>query len=112
MSKIESRLIIVLKYALDVRSSPENILLRMAVTDIKRFTLSLQVADRNVEFELQPVNIREKQLYQVYTVYNGNQIRFHLQIQNAEQFIITDKNSCPKEYHSLESEFSAAILGS
>lgn len=84
----------------------------MAIIDIKRFTLSLQVADNtNVEFDFHPVNIREKQLYQVYTVYKGSQVRFHLQIQNGERFIIADKNSCPKEYHSLESEFSVAILG-
>lgn len=81
----------------------------MAVIEIKRFTLTLQLAERSIAFELHPVNIREKQLYQVYTFHDGKQVRFHLQKQNGENFIITDKNHCPKDFHLLESEFSSAI---
>ncbi|MET6997846.1 hypothetical protein [Chitinophaga defluvii] len=81
----------------------------MPAIDIKKFTKAINVDGADVEFNFQPMNIRKKQLYQVYCNYNGSQVRFHLQSKDEQNFMIASKASCPKEYHGLEPEFSEAI---
>jgi hypothetical protein len=84
----------------------------MPTIEIKRFNASLQLDASVIQFELHPVNIREKQLYQVYTQLGGKEYRFHMQGKDGKNFQITDKNRCPKEYLALESQLSDAILNS
>lgn len=79
---------------------------------IKRFSKVFTVDGQEVNFDFLPMNVRVKQLYQVYAQYEGAQIRFHLQINNEGEFRIMDTNACPAPYRSLEAEFSAAIIES
>ena len=62
------------------------------------------------EFEFLTMNIAKLQLFQVYALYEGKKIRFHMQRSNKGDFYITDKQACPEVYHSLEGTLSDAIL--
>lgn len=79
-------------------------------TDIKRFMIDLPLEAENIPFHLHPVNVREKQLYQVYTTFQGKEHRFHMQSSDGQNFKITDRARCPKDYLVLESALSEAIV--
>jgi hypothetical protein len=81
----------------------------MAIPVIKKFIFSAQVNDAEVLFDMHPVNIREKQLYQVYTQHNNAPVRFHMQATDGVNFKITDRNTCPPAYIALEQALSDAI---
>ncbi|MGO4292123.1 hypothetical protein [Chitinophaga sp. RAB17] len=81
----------------------------MAIPVIKKFIFSAQVDEAEVKFDMHPVNIREKQLYQVYTHYNNTPVRFHMQATDGLNFKITDRNTCPPAYIQLEQQLSDAI---
>lgn len=80
--------------------------------DIKRFNITLPLDSQMIHFDLHPVNIREKQLYQVYTRFGDREYRFHMQTEDGKNFRITDRISCPNEYINLESSLSEAIYNS
>jgi hypothetical protein len=84
----------------------------MPTIEIKRFNASLQLEASMINFELHPVNVREKQLYQVYTQFENKEYRFHMQGKEGKNFLITDKNRCPEEYLILEYQLSEAIINS
>jgi hypothetical protein len=84
----------------------------MPTIEIKRFNASLQLDASMINFELHPVNVREKQLYQVYTQFENKEYRFHMQANDGKNFQITDKNRCPEKYLALESQLSEAITNS
>jgi hypothetical protein len=71
---------------------------------------NFQATIRDVPFEFITMNGVRLQLYQVYVLYNGQKVRFHMQIREDGNFYITDKHACPAEYHELEGAFSEAIL--
>lgn len=79
----------------------------MAIT---RFNVSFDTENGPHEFSFHPVNIRDKQLYQVYTTYDRTELRFHMQVQNSGSFYITDKSKCPEFVINLEAQFSDAII--
>jgi hypothetical protein len=62
------------------------------------------------EFEFLTMNAVRLQLFMVYVIYEGKKQRFHMQLKEDGIFYITDKQSCPEIYHSLESTMSDAIL--
>lgn len=62
------------------------------------------------EFEFFTMNAVKLQLFQVYVLHDGKKKRFHMQLNNEGAFYITDKNSCPEIYHTLEKTLSDAIL--
>jgi hypothetical protein len=61
-------------------------------------------------FEFITMNRVKLQLFQVYVQHDGKKKRFHMQLNDEGIFYITDKQSCPEIYHTLESTFSDAIL--
>lgn len=77
---------------------------------IIRFSISLDTEHGPFTFSFHPINIRDKQLYQVYTNYNQSELRFHMQVQNSGSFYITDKTICPAFIASLEAQLSDAII--
>lgn len=79
---------------------------------IKKFTKTFPVGDAEVQFEFLPMNIRIRQLYQVYAMYGEKKLRFHMQINPEGQFRIMDRNRVPAPFIALENEFSDAILAS
>jgi len=50
------------------------------------------------------------QLFQVYVQHEGKKKRFHMQLNEAGTFYITDKSVCPEIFHKLENTLSDAIL--
>lgn len=61
-------------------------------------------------FQFNSMNRRRIQLFQVYVNYEGQQKRFHMQINDSTgDFYITDKIKCPELYHKCERVFSDAI---
>lgn len=77
---------------------------------ITRFSASFDTAHGLYAFSFHPVNIRDKQLYQVYTTHNDSELRFHMQVQNSGSFYITDKTRCPEFIVTLEAQLSDAII--
>jgi hypothetical protein len=73
---------------------------------ITNFTIELSGA----KFEFINMNRVRLQLFQVYVMHEDRKARFHMQINEAGTFYITDKPVCPAIYHDLESTFSDAIL--
>jgi hypothetical protein len=73
---------------------------------ITNFTIDLSGAT----FEFITMNRVKLQLFQVYVVQGDKKKRFHMQINEAGAFYITDKPACPEIYYDLESTFSDAIL--
>jgi hypothetical protein len=63
-----------------------------------------------VHFEFFTMNSVKLQLFQVYVLHDGKKKRFHMQRNEAGVFYITDKQSCPENFHGLESTLSDAIL--
>jgi hypothetical protein len=84
----------------------------MAINKIVRFSKVFSIEQHQVEFDFNPMNAKDPQLYQVYFMYGPKRVRFHMQINGEGQFVITDKNRCPDKCNALESEFSQAILES
>ena len=84
----------------------------MAIKKIVRFSKVFSIEQHQVEFDFNPMNAKDPQLYQVYFMYGPKRVRFHMQINSEGQFVITDKNRCPDKCNALESEFSQAILES
>lgn len=84
----------------------------MAIKKIVRFSKVFSIEQHQVEFDFNPMNTKDPQLYQVYFMYGPKKVRFHMQINSEGQFVITDKNRCPDKCNALESEFSRAILES
>jgi len=84
----------------------------MAIIKIVKFSKVFNIEQHQVEFEFNPMNAKEQQLYQVYFMYGPRRVRFHMQINEEGRFVITDKNKCPEKCSALESEFSQAILES
>jgi hypothetical protein len=73
---------------------------------ITNFNIELSDA----HFEFFTMNSVRLQLFQVYVMHEGKRKRFHMQVNDAGTFYITDKPSCPEIYHGLESTLSDAIL--
>jgi hypothetical protein len=65
-----------------------------------------------IEFEFNPMNILRLQLFQVYVMHEDKRQRFHMQINEAGEFKITDPFNCPEEYRTYEGALSEAILAS
>lgn len=84
----------------------------MESKEIKRFSISIPLGEESILFDLHPVNVREKQLYQVYTIFQGKELRFHMQTGDGENFKITDRGRCPTDYLVLENALSEAIINS
>lgn len=76
------------------------------------FTSEILTDNQPVTFEFLSMNVKAKQLYQVYAPFNGKRIRFHMQKDDKGSFRITDRDRCPKEYLPLEKELETAILQS
>ncbi|WPU95580.1 hypothetical protein SNE25_08595 [Mucilaginibacter sabulilitoris] len=56
------------------------------------------------------MNRRKVQLFQVYVTVDGQQNRFHMQVdESSGAFYITDKAHCPPVFHQCEKLFSDAI---
>ncbi|NII26108.1 hypothetical protein HB364_13520 [Pseudoflavitalea sp. X16] len=81
----------------------------MKETVIKRFEQVFQVGDTPLSFSFHPINIKSKQLYQVYFKQKGTETRFHLQW-NGKEFVITDPDRIPDEVRALTKDFNQAIL--
>jgi len=64
----------------------------------------------SVQFDFVSMNVKEPQLYQVYVNYDGQQYRFHMQINDSGAFKITDERNCPHSYKELTPELNAAIF--
>ncbi|RYY34465.1 MAG: hypothetical protein EOP46_13355 [Sphingobacteriaceae bacterium] len=61
-------------------------------------------------FQFNSMNRRRAQLFQVYVMHEGQQKRFHMQInEESGDFHITDINHCPEMYHKSEKVLSDAI---
>ena len=61
-------------------------------------------------FKFLSMNRRRIQLFQVYVTHEGQQHRFHMQIDEATgDFHFTNKSVCPEQYHYAEQRFSHAI---
>ena len=76
------------------------------------FTTEIPMDNDSVTFEFLSMNVKAKQLYQVYAMFNGKRIRFHMQKDDKGAFRITDRDRCPKEYLPLEKVLETAILQS
>jgi hypothetical protein len=73
---------------------------------MKNFTIE----ENGNTFIFNSMNRRRLQLFQVYVTYEGDQWRFHMQVDDATgTFHITDANQCPTQYHKSEKVFSDAI---
>jgi hypothetical protein len=71
---------------------------------------NFKVEAEGAEFEFFTMNIKRLQAFQVYTTHNGEQIRFHMQLNNETgDFYITDKARCPAEFHQAEDLLNKAI---
>jgi len=73
---------------------------------IGNFNLSIG----SVQFEFRTMNVQRLQLFQVYALYEGKKVRFHMQRKGAGDFFITDVDHCPEPYRNLETDLNAAIL--
>ncbi len=70
------------------------------------------VGEAAVQFDFLPMNIRIRELYQVYATHGEKKLRFHMQLNKEGVFRITDKNRIPASFTALEQELSDAILAS
>jgi len=61
------------------------------------------------EFEFHTMNVKKLQLFQVYVIYEGKKLRFHMQVDDKGNFHITDKDHCPAELHKAEPMLNDAI---
>lgn len=73
---------------------------------IGNFTTTLD----GTEFQFHTMNVQRLQLFQVYVLYEGKKIRFHMQRKDGGHFYITDIDHCPEPYRPLEEQLGAAIL--
>lgn len=62
------------------------------------------------KFAFHTMNAQRLQLFQVYVLYEGKKVRFHMQRKGEGDFYITDIDHCPEPYRNLESPLNAAIL--
>ncbi|UYQ91264.1 hypothetical protein MKQ68_14310 [Chitinophaga horti] len=83
----------------------------MTIT-IKKFSKPFMIGDSEVQFEFLPMNIRIRELYQVYATHGEKKLRFHMQVNGEGQFKIMDKHRVPPVFLPLENDFSDAILAS
>jgi hypothetical protein len=65
-----------------------------------------------VEFEFLTQHVIKLHGFQVYVLHGGQKLRFHMQVNEAGNFYITDRNKCPEEYLEFETHLSDAILSS
>lgn len=63
-----------------------------------------------IHFELLTMNIKRLQLFQVYGVHGGRKVRFHMQMNEGGEFMITDKSHLPEIYLPLEKALNEKIL--
>lgn len=84
----------------------------MSAITIKKFSKPFMIGDAEVQFEFFPMNVRIRELYQVYAIHGDKKLRFHMQINDEGTFRIMDKARIPPTFLALESEFSAAIIAS
>ena len=75
------------------------------VPDMKNFKVEAEGA----EFEFITMHAREVKLFQVYVMYEGKRRRFHMQLNQEGNFVITDPEHCPQEYLKAEELLSKAI---
>lgn len=81
------------------------------------FTFGLMIRNFNaqvggVEFEFLTQHVIKLYGFQVYVMHEGQKKRFHMQVNEAGKFLITDPGACPEEYLSFEISLSEAILNS
>lgn len=76
---------------------------------IQRFKTALPLDGNNIEFAFHPMNIKDLKLFQVYCQYEGEQVRFHMQL-DGDMFRITMPEACPAPYLPLEEMLSDAIF--
>ena len=84
-------------------------------TDSFSFYLRRMITNFNIElsgahFEFITMNRVKLQLFQVYVMHNGTKKRFHMQLNDAGFFYITDKPACPEPYYQPEGTLNDAIL--
>lgn len=73
---------------------------------MKNFTIE----ENGNTFKFLSMNRRRVQLFQVYVSEDGQQHRFHMQLDDATgDFHITNKSACPEKYHYAEKQFGHAI---
>jgi hypothetical protein len=71
---------------------------------------NFKVEAEGAEFEFVSMHAREVKLFQVYVMNNGVRHRFHMQITEAGDFKMTDKDKCPEQYQQAEPLLSKAIM--
>jgi len=70
---------------------------------------NFKVEAEGYEFEFYTMNVKRLQLFQVYVVYGGKKLRFHMQVNAENDFHITDKDKCPAEVIKAEAMLNNAI---
>jgi hypothetical protein len=76
---------------------------------IQNFETTLTLGDQEVKFTFNPVNAYHLQLFQVYTIINEKEVRFHMQTNEKGEFQITDPYRLPDAYVKLEAQLVSAI---
>ena len=71
---------------------------------------NFNVSIGSAQFEFHTMNVQRLQLFQVYVLYEGKKVRFHMQRKGDGDFFITDIEHCPEPYRNLETDLNAAIL--
>ena len=71
---------------------------------------NFSIEEDGMSFKFLSMNRRRIQLFQVYVMHEGQQHRFHMQIdEETGDFHFTNKSACPEKYHYAEQQFSHAI---
>ncbi|WP_126248202.1 hypothetical protein [Chitinophaga rhizosphaerae] len=79
---------------------------------IRSFDKDFEVNGEPVRVRFVTMNCVHKQLYQVYVLHEGREVRFHIQKNAAGEFRIVGRGICPPQYVPLEAAFAEAILAS
>lgn len=61
-------------------------------------------------FEFHTMNVQRLQLFQVYVFHENGKLRFHMQIDSAGLFKITDPSVCPDRYIQMEPALHDVIM--
>ena len=83
----------------------------MAEVVVCRFRKEFDMNGSLITVRFEPVNVTQKQLYQVYVPFQGKELRCHMQIRDGV-FYLADLSVLPEPFHQLEAEFSRAIMES
>ncbi|XZF16583.1 hypothetical protein ACTHGU_10620 [Chitinophagaceae bacterium MMS25-I14] len=77
---------------------------------IARFKTIVPLDGNNIEFRFEPMNIWKLQLFQVYVLYEGKEVRLHMQISGNARFKFAMPDIVPPPYRELEQVLSDAIF--